>query len=113
MQFGRFLFSFRKDLHSAHRKPEQPAHKRPCEITVVCSQDDVKTIEILMLQHSGNFASNMPVFTRVSLPRQLVQLKLRILPGIPERQDIQRLITRLYLERSVRSAGWTLGAQAV
>ena len=113
MQFGRFLFPFRKDLHSAPRKPEQSAPKRPCEITVVCSQDDVKTIETLMLQHSGNFVGNMPVFSRVSLPRQLVQLKLRVLQGIPERGDIQRLITRLYLERSVRSAGWTIGAQTV
>lgn len=85
-----------------------PLHRMEYEVVALCNQHAVEHIERIIQQHLLHLPQGAKITCdAASSDGLLTRVGVRIWCAVPERAELVKLVSRLGLEKAVRSISWT------
>lgn len=108
MRLGKFELLFNRFWSvSPAIGASQTVRRSPYQITATCRSADVEAVNHIIRQQLINFSGGTPVVVHEPQSQgPLRQVTIRIWCAVSERAGLVRLVSRLGLEKGVRSVRW-------
>ncbi len=107
MMVAKFMPKLNQLFHADVTSVPVPKQRLLYEIVAICHRNAAEEIQRIIQQHTHVFELGEVVIDASNQEGTLTRVTVRVSSSIPERAELAKLVTRLGLEKAVRSVSWT------